>query len=305
MSRRIANTGWVQLVFSGAVIAGIYLFHASLAQVIWVQLAMMGALFLAVALPFLAALVAPAPVGAQWSGSQTLRLLRRVPEDEVIAEFLKNDFRSPEFRQYQDALGSIVVAPDLESEDENRVRRALFKLRHGSLWRELPPDTEWFEVELRPYDLQRVRVFPRAHWRRLALGNFEITHVAPRVPGDRSRGRTAEAFRAKIVDLRKQFKEGPVANAVLLIGLSESAPLTVLDGNHRLVAAMLTSPEAMGRLRFYCGLSPKMRGCCWYQTSVWTLLRYGTNMVRHSVHDPEDELVRLLRQSKRIGVRAA
>lgn len=304
MSRKIANTGWVQLVFSGAVISGLYVFHASLAQVIWVQLSMMGALFLAVALPILAALVAPPPVEAPSVESPSLRLLRRVPEDEVITEFLKNDFRSPKFEQYRNALGSIVMAPDVDNEEENQVRRALFKVRHGSLWRELPPDTEWFEAELRPADLQRVRVFPRAHWRRLALGNFGITHVAPRVLEDRSRGRTAEAFRAKIWDLRRRLREGPVATAVLLIGLSESAPLTVLDGNHRLVAAMLTSSEAMGRLRFYCGLSPRMRQCCWYQTSVSTLVRYGANIVRHSVHDPENELVRLLRQSKRMDVRA-
>ncbi len=305
MSRRIANTGWVQLVFSGAVISGIYLFHGSLAQVIWVQLGMMTALFLCVALPFLATLVAPAPLDTQFSDSPSLRLLRCVPEDEVIAEFLKNDLRAPEFQPYREVVGSLVATPDFDDEDENRLRRALFKLRHGALWRELPADTEWFEVELRAQDLHRVRVFPRAHWRRLALGNFGITHVVQRVPGDRSRRRAAEAFRAKILDLRRKLQASTVANTVLLIGLSESASLTVLDGNHRLVAALLNSPEALSRLRFYCGLSPKMRRCCWYQTSLWTLIRYGTNMLRHSIHDPEDELVQLLQQSKRIGVRAA
>lgn len=296
MSRRIANTGWVQLVFSGAVVSGIYLFHASLVQVIWVQLAIMVALFFCVAVPFLATLVAPGPLEAQLSDSPSLRLLRSVPEDEVIAEFLKNDFRAPEFEPYKEALAPLVMAPDWDNGDENRLRRALFKLRHGALWRELPSNTEWFEVELRAQDLHRVRVFPRAHWRSLALGNFAITQVVQRVPEDRSRGRAAEAFRAKILDLRGKLKDGAVASAVLLIGLSESAPLTVLDGNHRLVAALLTSPEAMRPLRFYCGLSPKMRRCCWYQTSLWTLIRYGTNMVRHSIHDPEDELVQLLQQ---------
>ncbi len=52
MSRRIANTGWLQLAFSGAVILGIYIFHASLRQVIVVQLVLMVFLLMAVALPF-------------------------------------------------------------------------------------------------------------------------------------------------------------------------------------------------------------------------------------------------------------
>jgi O-antigen/teichoic acid export membrane protein len=52
MSRRIANTGWLQLVFSGLVIGGISIFHADLRQVIVVQLVLMVFLLIAVALPF-------------------------------------------------------------------------------------------------------------------------------------------------------------------------------------------------------------------------------------------------------------
>jgi hypothetical protein len=65
-----------------------------------------------------------------------------------------------------------------------------------------------------------------------------------------------------------------------------------------LLAAMLASPEAVDRLRFFCGLSPKMAQCCWYQTNVTTLLRYAGNMVRHFVHDPEQDLVRLMRRAE-------
>ncbi len=53
MSRRIANTGWWQLAFSGAIVTGIYLFHATLRDVIVVQLVFMCGLLMAVALPFL------------------------------------------------------------------------------------------------------------------------------------------------------------------------------------------------------------------------------------------------------------
>jgi hypothetical protein len=81
---------------------------------------------------------------------------------------------------------------------------------------------------------------------------------------------------------------------VLLIGLNESEPLTILDGNHRLVAAILTSPETVSKFRFLCGLSPRMTECCWYRTNVATLFRYGTNLLTHVVHDPEAELARLL-----------
>jgi hypothetical protein len=144
--------------------------------------------------------------------------------------------------------------------------------------------------------LQRIRVFPRAHWRKLALGDFSITQVAQRITNERYWDRAPEAFRAKIEDLRDQMQlvNSPVAGAVLLIGVSESGPFTILDGNHRLLAAMLATPEAVDRLRFFCGLSPKMAQCCWYQTNVMTLARYARNMIRYFVHDPDKELVRLL-----------
>jgi hypothetical protein len=53
MSRRIANTGWFQLVVSAAVMAGVVFFHDSLLQVIVVQQVLRATLLLAVSIPFL------------------------------------------------------------------------------------------------------------------------------------------------------------------------------------------------------------------------------------------------------------
>ncbi|MCU1333157.1 MAG: hypothetical protein JWM08_2149 [Candidatus Angelobacter sp.] len=53
MSRRIASTGWLQLIFSGALVLGIGLFHQSLHEVIIVRIVLMAAMLVLVALPFL------------------------------------------------------------------------------------------------------------------------------------------------------------------------------------------------------------------------------------------------------------
>jgi len=53
MSRRIANTGWLQLIFSGALVLGIGIFHGSLHQVIMVRIVLMAAMLALVVLPFL------------------------------------------------------------------------------------------------------------------------------------------------------------------------------------------------------------------------------------------------------------
>jgi hypothetical protein len=53
MSRKIANTGWLQLVTSGVMVIGISIFHQTLHQVIVVQLFLMVLLLALVSIPFL------------------------------------------------------------------------------------------------------------------------------------------------------------------------------------------------------------------------------------------------------------
>lgn len=53
MSRRIANTAWLQLVFSGVMVLGIGFFHETLHEVIMVQIVLMSFMLVAVSLPFL------------------------------------------------------------------------------------------------------------------------------------------------------------------------------------------------------------------------------------------------------------
>ena len=52
MSRRIANTGWLQLIFSGILVLAIGVFHENLRQVIVVQVVLMAVLLLLVSFPF-------------------------------------------------------------------------------------------------------------------------------------------------------------------------------------------------------------------------------------------------------------
>jgi O-antigen/teichoic acid export membrane protein len=293
MSYKIANTSWVQLAFSGVVIAAICRFHSSLREVIFVQLVLMAALLVFVAVPFLSESLTNPKEIMQAGSFRPLRLIRRISEDEVIAEFLKSDFHSPAFREYHESLRQVVNNPNLENAGENAKRRALLFIRHLALWEEIPTGTEWYEMEISEPDLGQIRVFPRAQWRKLARGNFSINDIAE---GMRSRRHLVDApFLEKIASIGNQFNcEDPGFGAVILIGLNESEPLTILDGNHRLVAAMLSSADGLKKIRFLCGLSPRMTECCWYNTNLVTLFRYGKNVLAHVVRNPETELARLL-----------
>jgi O-antigen/teichoic acid export membrane protein len=296
MSYKIANTSWVQLAFSTVLIAGICIFHSTLREVILVQFVLMLVLFVFVAVPFLIDSLTDPKDQLRTAGSRPLRLIRRVSEDEVIAEFLKSDFHCPEFEQYHEPLREIVVRPNFHDAVENAKRRALLYIRHLALWNEIPASTEWYEAELNEMNLDQIRIFPRAQWLKLARGNFSITAVTECV---RARKHTMDApFLSKISAIgTKLLSEDVVFGAVLLIGVNENEPLTVLDGNHRLVAAMLASPSGLPKLRFMCGLSPRMTDCCWYNTNIVTLFRYGKNVLTQTVRNPGAELARLMQDA--------
>lgn len=298
MAYKIAKTSWLQLALSGVVIACICRYHSSLHQVIIVQLVLMTILLIAVATPLLMKSRPKSKQPLQIRSFQPASLIRQVSEDEVIAEFLKNDANDPAFLQYQPILQRALTNPDFEDGEENAIRRALFFLRHRSLWGEIPATTDWYELDITGADLEQIRVFPRAHWRKLARGCFSINTI---VEGVRAlRNRSGSPFIRKITSLGDQFLgDVPGFGTVILIGLNECEPLTILDGNHRVVAAMLSSPERLNCIRFLCGLSPRMTECCWYTTNLSTLFRYGKNVLSDAKRDPETELARLLEETKR------
>jgi O-antigen/teichoic acid export membrane protein len=288
MSRKIANTSWVQLGFSAALVLGICVFHQTLRQVIFVQLVLMVIMFVLVALPLLSREIS----GDDRETFSKLRIVRPLSESEVIAEFLRSEFHHPEFEEYRDEFGNIVHHPDLENERENALRRALLFLRRGAMWRELPDDTQWFQVELSKNDLQRIRFFPRAQWRRVAEGSFYLTDMVECLRTKWQESPEDEFFQ-KLRRLSDPVRTGGVNPTVLLIGMNTNSPLTLLDGNHRMAAAMLAQPPAaLDGFQFICGLSPAMTRCCWYRTNVNTLSRYLTNLLRHFFYDPESDIGR-------------
>jgi hypothetical protein len=126
-----------------------------------------------------------------------MKKLRRITEPEVIAEFLKNEFYQEEFHQDRERFEGLVMNADTSNAAENALRRALLFRRRGHMWRELPRDTQWWEMQLEHGDLERVRVFPRAQWRRIADNSFQIGAIVRRIRQNNFRGKD-KAFVSKL-----------------------------------------------------------------------------------------------------------
>lgn len=210
-----------------------------------------------------------------------MKKLCRISEEEVISEFLKAEFYQVDYDRDRTLFETVVYDPNLADPAENALRRALLFRRRATMWRELPRDTQWWEIELKPEDSARVNVFPRAQWRTVARGDFNAVRVAERLRSQFS-ARNPSPLALKIQALCSLMQHQGPRSTILLIGVDEDQPVTLLEGNHRFVASLLLPREAMfRRIRLVCGFSPQMEGCCWYKTSLPSLAHYLKNRIKH------------------------
>jgi hypothetical protein len=223
-----------------------------------------------------------------------MKRIRRVSEPEVIAEFLKNEFYQGEFHSDREMFETLVMEADVHNERDNALRRALLFRRRGHMWRELPADTQWWQIEFEAKDMDLIRVFPRAQWRRVSNGSYQLTDIAKRIKTEKFSGKTRD-FISKVQSLSYRIRNEHDTSSVLLIGIDENQPFTILEGNHRLAAAMLVSPELVrSRFQVLCGLSPNMAQSCWYETNFANLWRYAQNRFRNLLYDPDADVNRVM-----------
>jgi hypothetical protein len=225
-----------------------------------------------------------------------MRKLRKATTAEVIAEFLKDEFYREEFHADRESFERLVFEADLTNEDENALRRALLFRRRGHLWREVPSDTQWWQVELETDDLSFIRVFPRAQWRKIAGKSYLLQDIAERIRTGHFSGKQRD-FISSLRGLSHRLRSEHDHSAVILIGVDEKKPLTILEGNHRLTAALLAGPDVFSqRFRMLCGFSPNMLYSCWYETNLMNLWRYGVNRLRNLFYDRDADVNRVLRR---------
>jgi len=221
-----------------------------------------------------------------------MRKLRRLTEAEVIADFLRGEFFHKEYDADRAQFTAIVEHPDLTNAAENEIRRVLLFRRRDTMWWELPEDRQWWEIEFDAEDVELVSVFPRAHWRKIARGNFSALHVAERIRQMKDSG--SDEFLSKISAIGSRLSADLTQGMIILLGLDDRRPVTLLEGNHRFIAALLAGgPDLLRNARMAAVFSPQMEKCCWYKTNFLTLARCLKNRIKH-YWDRDTDLARLL-----------
>ena len=205
-----------------------------------------------------------------------MKILRPVSENEVISEFLKGEYHQTEYQSDRELHEQAVIDPDLNDLQQNSLRRELLFRRHRVTWNELPTQISWSVAQLDADDVHRIRVFPRGHWPKMANGaSLSVDDLVASIRLNRFHPSTTEDV-TSIQAIAYRLRKKTDSSAVMLIGVNDRDPLTILEGNHRLIAAALVSASKLTDFRCYCGFSPDMHQCFWYDDS-------RENFVRHAV----------------------
>jgi hypothetical protein len=152
-------------------------------------------------------------------------------------------------------------------------------------------------VQLEDTDLDRLEVFARTHWRKIGGASCLLRHVVERIRSRDFRGAKVIGGTAHggveisdvgdIVKGVRRLSQELCArhddSAVVLIGVDDRRPVSILEGNHRLTAALLASVDVLkSRFRVFYGASPAMAKCCWYGSpALVNLLRYAVKRLKH------------------------
>ncbi len=140
----------------------------------------------------------------------------------------------------------IVDAPNLNDPIENHYRLRILYYFRAHLLGEVPPDTQWFEVQyLTDRELSELHAVSRCGWENPTdpSDHNELAKVAVRKP-------------IKLDELPADWKR------IILWGHRREGPFTILEGNKRLTAYASTLPSPGLRIPVLVGISPTP--CLWH-----------------------------------------
>ncbi len=202
-----------------------------------------------------------------------MRLIERVDEAEVVAEFLRAEIDSPRFgprvraRIHADGRDeSVVRSADTSSAADNAYRAALLHSYRGvggsaPLLEGLPASMEWHRALIARDSLDEVRYIDYPYWNELSAGTRSPRVAADRIQaGITAMGRSNDGF----IALAARLCRGEALGVPVLIAPDAESPPVILEGHTR-VTAMLLRPECLpAEVDFYVGYAPEVRSWMFY-----------------------------------------
>lgn len=181
-------------------------------------------------------------------GGVSVRLLYPTTEDDMIAVFLQAEIVSLRFGEKVTSQlerdrkeRGIVDTPDITNVADNAYRRQLLASYRAYVFEELPVHTSWYRGLLNRDEVANIRYIDYDYWNEIS-GNSRLPRVATEVirAGGEIYGESTQGF----LDVAQALRSGAHFPALIVVGTSPDAVLTVYEGHLRLTAYML-APECL------------------------------------------------------------
>ncbi|MBV9278696.1 MAG: hypothetical protein JOZ41_01315 [Chloroflexi bacterium] len=179
--------------------------------------------------------------------------LRPIPEEEMIATFLRTELTSSRFEQTILSIlernnrdRSVIEEPDLSNPADNRYRAQVLSEYRGygrdrDVFTSVPDDVHWYRAQVTKADLARVRYIDYDYWTELSGGSRLAVDAAERVR------QGIEVFgvgNGGFWYMAEALKTGATFPELILVGAVGGGPLVLLEGHVRLTSYFL-APECI------------------------------------------------------------
>lgn len=191
-----------------------------------------------------------------------MKILHRISEDEVIAEFLIAEINSKRFGALiKNAMGNedatIVTNPNLNNHQENHYRRNLLGEVRGfgkneDLFESFPSEVSWDRAIFTKEDLQAVMYIDYSYWNQLSNNTRYPIDAAKNILND------VEIFSVSndgFREIHSEIKRGTTFPRLIFVSCNEHSRIVVLEGHARLTAYFLDLEYVPEELEVIMGYS--------------------------------------------------
>jgi hypothetical protein len=184
-----------------------------------------------------------------------MKIIKRVPFAAVVQAWLKAEWHDPIFDQNRNKVSqSLVDDEDFSSQQDNGLRYRLLRTLRSPILDTLPQGAIWYSATYAMADVDRTFIVPSNDWGPISGNQYRPAAVLPNLSGN-------DPHALKIGSIKASLS--PVDRRLVLVASDMNSVLTVIEGNHRLVAILADAIEkgAQDPLieEVFVGISPAMR----------------------------------------------
>ena len=196
-----------------------------------------------------------------------MKTIKRISEDEMVAEFLKGETNSPRFgKKIMDFLKKdkkekkILFSHNLKNKNENLYREKLLGKFRGFkknklLFENFPKDMKWERAIISKNKLKRVKYINYSYWNKLS----NKTRLPAEAVKNIKKGlKIYDVSNDGFFEILSEIKKGKKFPPIILVTKNKKSRIVILEGHARITAYFLEQKYLPDKMEIIIGYSNKI-----------------------------------------------